>query len=161
MKLRLRTRIVSLSALAVLATIALLLGLLRIEEDGFVHRVAAEWQSFAVGSMTRSVEDAFERCNAANAVLASELARAAAELSVEGGPRSRLGFSSSSSRCEARPAGDPNTVRTVSVHAATYDGEKIPLSREPSAAEAVFPHDAHVAKSWYARLNDAGAFSHV
>lgn len=156
MKFRLRTRIVSLSALAVLATVALLSALLEIEEDGFARRVVAEWQAFAVGSMTRAVEDAWERCHAANAILAAELSRAAAVLSAEDGPLSRLGFAASASRCEARPAGDPGAVRTVSVRAATLDGEKIPLSREPGTAAALFPHDANVAKSLYSRLNDAG-----
>ena len=156
MKLRLRTRIVSLSALAVLATIALLSALLKIEEDGFVRRVVAEWQAFATGSMTRSVEDAYERCQAANAILAAELSRAAAVLSADGGPLSHLGFSPSASRCDARPAGEANAVSQVSVRAATYDGEKIPLSREPGTAAALFPHDPNVAHGLYSRLNDAG-----
>lgn len=156
MKLRLRTRIVSLSALAVLATIALLLGLLKIEEDGFVRRVVAEWQTFAVGSMTRSVEDAYERCNAANAILAAELSRAAADLAAEGGVFPRVSFAPTLSRLAVRLPGETNATRSLDVHAATLDGVKIPFSRKPSAAEAVFPFDAHVAKSLYSRLNEAG-----
>jgi len=156
MKFRLRTRIVSLSALAVLATIALLLGLLKIEEDGFVRRVVAEWQSFALGSMTRSVEDAWERCHAANAILAGELSREAAALSAEGGVLSRLSFSPSLSRLAVRAAGEGDAARTVEVHAAVFDGARVPLSRKPGSADALFPPGAHVAKSLFSRLNEAG-----
>jgi methyl-accepting chemotaxis protein WspA len=160
MKLRLRTRIITLSSVAVLATVGMLLGLLKWADGAFVLRVMETLGEAGEMGMERMVEDIWHRCDTADLLVRQRLTSEAERLGGKSGllRGNPVQWSEGKAPLAGR-VGAEGTVRTVDVRQVVWEGKPVPLDRDPETGKGLLCAEWHiweVAASVYWRADEAG-----
>ena len=161
MKLRLRTRIITLSSVAVLATVGMLLGLLKWADGAFVRRVMDTLGEAGEQSMERMVEDIWQRCDTADLLVRQRLLTEAERLGGKAGllRGNPVQWTEDTAPLACRSGADGTAVRTAQVRQVVWNGKPVPLDRDPAAGTDLLCVEWHiweVQASVYWRMDDAG-----